>query len=118
MLVLYATAPCFSILFGAIAVRALGFAIYVRIQPPTVIRVDKMERPRSGCEKRSRSTSKLACCFGRGPSAIRIKFSSAHGSRRESRQCADSSALFVVHARLRYAKFCESLNMMTSNLRS
>ena len=30
-----------AMLFGLIAVAALGFAIYVRIQPPTVIRVDK-----------------------------------------------------------------------------
>jgi|SRR5215469_14882699 len=30
-----------SMLFGAIALASLGFAIYVRLQPPTVIRVDK-----------------------------------------------------------------------------
>lgn len=30
-----------AILFGMIAFASLGFAIYVRIQPPTVIRVDK-----------------------------------------------------------------------------
>src|SRR5580704_8973351 len=30
-----------AMLFGLIALAALGFAIYVRIQPPTVIRVDK-----------------------------------------------------------------------------
>jgi len=30
-----------AILFGVIAFASLGFAIYVRVQPPTVIRVDK-----------------------------------------------------------------------------
>ncbi|MFZ0333760.1 MAG: VirB8/TrbF family protein [Candidatus Acidiferrales bacterium] len=30
-----------AITFGVLAVASLGFAIYVRIQPPTVIRVDK-----------------------------------------------------------------------------
>ena len=30
-----------AFLFGAIAIGSLGFAIYVRVQPPTVIRVDK-----------------------------------------------------------------------------
>src|SRR6516225_9181170 len=30
-----------AMILGSIAVASLGFAIYVRIQPPTVIRVDK-----------------------------------------------------------------------------
>ncbi len=30
-----------AMIFGVIAVASLGFAIYVRLQPPTVIRVDK-----------------------------------------------------------------------------
>lgn len=30
-----------AIIFGVVAVASLGFAIYVRVQPPTVIRVDK-----------------------------------------------------------------------------
>jgi hypothetical protein len=30
-----------AILFGVIAMSSLGFAIYVRVQPPTVVRVDK-----------------------------------------------------------------------------
>jgi len=30
-----------AIIFGVIAMSSLGFAIYVRLQPPTVIRVDK-----------------------------------------------------------------------------
>src|SRR5581483_9449883 len=42
MLRAYANRSMFlAILFGAIAFSSLGFAIYVRIQPPTVIRVDK-----------------------------------------------------------------------------
>src|SRR5437867_12267626 len=30
-----------AILFGVIAMSSMGFAIYVRIQPPTVVRVDQ-----------------------------------------------------------------------------
>src|SRR5262249_41580341 len=30
-----------AILFAVIAMSSLGFAIYVRLQPPTVVRVDK-----------------------------------------------------------------------------
>jgi type IV secretory pathway TrbF-like protein len=42
MLRAYANRAMYSaMLFGVIALAALGFAIYVRIQPPTVIRVDK-----------------------------------------------------------------------------
>jgi len=42
MLRAYANRAMFlAILFGIIAFASLGFAIYVRLQPPTVIRVDK-----------------------------------------------------------------------------
>jgi type IV secretory pathway TrbF-like protein len=42
MLRAYANRSMFlAILFAVIALSSLGFAIYVRIQPPTVIRVDK-----------------------------------------------------------------------------
>ena len=34
-------AMLFAMIFGLIAMTSLGFAIYVRLQPPTVIRVDK-----------------------------------------------------------------------------
>jgi type IV secretory pathway TrbF-like protein len=42
MLRAYANRSMFlAIIFGTLALISLGFAIYVRIQPPTVIRVDK-----------------------------------------------------------------------------
>jgi len=42
MLRAYANRAMFlAILFGIVAFASLGFAIYVRVQPPTVIRVDK-----------------------------------------------------------------------------
>src|SRR3974390_3183713 len=42
MLRAYANRAMFlAILFAVVAIGSLGFAIYVRIQPPTVIRVDK-----------------------------------------------------------------------------
>ena len=34
-------AMALAMIFGVIALGALGFAVYVRVQPPTVIRVDK-----------------------------------------------------------------------------
>src|SRR5947209_18670320 len=34
-------AMALAMIFGVIALASLGFAIYVRLQPPTVIRVDK-----------------------------------------------------------------------------
>jgi len=41
MLRAYANRAMFlAVLFAMIALGSLGFAIYVRIQPPTVIRVD------------------------------------------------------------------------------
>src|SRR5258708_38943610 len=41
MLRAYANRAMFlALLFGVIAIGSLGFAIYVRIQPPTIIRVD------------------------------------------------------------------------------
>src|SRR6185312_301394 len=30
-----------AMIFGVLAVGSLGFAIYLRVQPPTVIRIDK-----------------------------------------------------------------------------
>lgn len=42
MLRAYANRSMFlAVIFGVLAMASLGFAIYVRIQPPTVIRVDK-----------------------------------------------------------------------------
>ena len=42
MLRAYANRAMFlAIMFAVIALSSLGFAIYVRVQPPTVIRVDK-----------------------------------------------------------------------------
>lgn len=34
-------AMCLAMVFAALAMASLGFAIYLRVQPPTVIRVDK-----------------------------------------------------------------------------
>ena len=31
-----------AMIFGVLAVASLGFAIYIRLQPPTVIRVDQV----------------------------------------------------------------------------
>jgi len=42
MLRAYANRAMFlALLFGVIAIGSLGFAIYVRVHPPTIIRVDK-----------------------------------------------------------------------------
>src|SRR5262249_61283829 len=42
MLRAYANRAMFlALLFAVIAIGSLGFAIYVRLQPPTIIRIDK-----------------------------------------------------------------------------
>src|SRR5262245_51886375 len=62
MLRAYANRAMFlAIMFGAIALASLGFAIYVRIQPPTIIRVDKDGNTAvAGLATRTDRTSKLA----------------------------------------------------------
>jgi type IV secretory pathway TrbF-like protein len=119
MLRAYANRAMFlAVLFGVIACGSLGFAIYVRIQPPTIIRVDRDgDATIVGARTVSDPTSKLA-----------VVLSAATGNA-----ASDSTAPTDLEARavlrrflqryLSYTSdsvtrnFAESLNMMTSNLR-
>jgi len=103
-----------AMIFGLLALGSLGFAIYVRIQPPTVIRVDK-----------DGNAIELA-----GPSSVRAVLSSSidpppGGSFNAAPTDIEGRALvrqFLVRY-LAYTpdsvdrNFAEALNMMTANLR-
>jgi type IV secretory pathway TrbF-like protein len=121
MLRAYANRAMFlAILFGAIACGSLGFAIYVRIQPPTVIRVDKNgEATVVGARSGADPTSKLAMMLTAEGAIGDSASSSAAPTDLEGKAAVRR---FLVHY-LSYTpdfvtrNLAESLNMMTSNLR-
>jgi hypothetical protein len=104
-----------AMLFAALAIGSLGFAIYVRVQPPTVIRVNK--------------DGESSAVGATGESA-----SSAVASRIVSAQAASEVAPTEIEARAVVRRFLEdylaytpgtvdqnvatALNMMTANLRT
>lgn len=118
MLRAYANRAMYSaMLFGVIAIASLGFAIYVRIQPPTVIRVDKdgeatVVGARSG-------VSPVARLAGLLSAEAATTTDSAAPTDLEGRAVLRR---FLQHY-LSYTpdsvtrNFAESLNMMTANLR-
>jgi len=104
-----------AMIFGVLALGSLGFAIYVRIQPPTVIRVDK-----------DGNAIELA-----GPSSVRAAALStsidppSNGSPNGAPTDIEGRAV-VRQFLIRYLaytpdsvdrNFAEALNMMTANLR-
>ncbi len=121
MLRAYANRAMFlAMLFGAIALGSLGFAIYVRIQPPTIIRVDKdgvaaVVGARSAFDPASGLAGVPAAQSG----VPAISTGSATPSYLEGRAVLRR---FLQHY-LSYTpdsvtrNFAESLNMMTANLR-
>jgi type IV secretory pathway TrbF-like protein len=109
-----------AVLFAVIALGSLGFAIYVRIQPPTIIRVDQDGNATVvGAKTRIEPVSNLAGVLS--------------GQAGTSDPAADSPAPTDLEARavlrrflqhyLSYTpdsvtrNFAESLNLMTANLR-
>lgn len=119
MLRAYANRAMFlAMLFAVIAIGSLGFAIYVRIQPPTIIRVDK-----------DGDATVVGARFGQDPAARLASVLSAEAATVVSNSAAPTdlegrAALrrFLQHY-LSYTpdsvtrNFAESLNMMTANLR-
>jgi type IV secretory pathway TrbF-like protein len=106
-----------AILFGVIALASLGFAIYVRIQPPTVIRVDKDgEATVVGARLGVNPVSHLAGVLS---AEAAITSDTAAPTDLEGRAVLRR---FLQHY-LAYTpdsvtrNFAESLNMMTTNLR-
>ena len=101
-----------AILFGLIAFTSLAFAIYVRMQPPTVIRVDK------------EGNATVVGAARRGPSRV---FSLSDEAAAEAAPTDLEGRAVVKHFLGRYLSYTpdsvdrnlsEALNMMTLNLRT
>jgi type IV secretory pathway TrbF-like protein len=115
----YANRAMYSaMLFGVIALASLGFAIYVRVQPPTVIRVDKDgEATVVGARLAVNPVTRLAGALS--AEAATTTSDSAAPTDLEGRAVLRR---FLQHY-LSYTpdsvtrNFAESLNMMTTNLR-
>ena len=119
MLRAYANRAMFlALLFGVIACGSLGFAIYVRIQPPTVIRVDKdgdatVVGARTATDPAVKLELMLSAATG--------------GTASDSTAPTDLEGRAVLRRFLQHylsytpdsvtRNFAESLNMMTGNLR-
>jgi type IV secretory pathway TrbF-like protein len=123
MLRAYANRAMFlAILFGMVAFASLGFAIYVRIQPPTVIRVDKDGNATVvGGGARTNPTSAIEMMLtaqAGSPDA-----SASAGSAPTDLEGKAVVRRFLDHY-LSYTpdsaarNFAEALNLMTANLRS
>jgi len=110
-----------AMLFGVIALASLGFAIYVRIQPPTVIRVDKDGEATivGGAKGVVDPATKLA-------GVLSAEAATTPGSS-DAAAPTDLEARAVLRRFLQHylsytpdsvtRNFAESLNMMTANLR-
>jgi len=109
-----------AMLFGVIALGSLAFAVYVRIQPPTIIRVDKDgDATVVGARARTDPVSRLALVLSAdaGP----------NGSGENSAAPTDMEARAVLRTFLQHyltytpdsvtRDLAESLNLMTTNLR-
>ncbi len=101
-----------AIIFGVIAFTSLAFAIYVRMQPPTVIRVDKD------------GNATVVGAAHRGASRV---FSLSDEARTEAAPTDLEGRAVVKHFLERYLSYTpdsvdrnlsEALNMMTLNLRT
>jgi hypothetical protein len=122
MLRAYANRAMFlAILFGVIAFSSLGFAIYVRIQPPTVIRVDKDGNAAVVGGARQNRVSQMEL-------TLAAQAASPDRSSSDGVAPTDLEGKAVVRRFLeRYLSYtpdsvsrtlAESLNMMTTNLRT
>jgi type IV secretory pathway TrbF-like protein len=113
-----------AMLFGLIACGSLGFAIYVRIQPPTIIRVDKDgDATVVGARTAADPTSKLELMLSAAPATG----GAASDSTAPTAAPTDLEGRAVLRRFLQHylsytpdsvtRSFAESLNMMTGNLR-
>jgi type IV secretory pathway TrbF-like protein len=121
MLRAYANRAMFlAALFGVIALGSLGLAIYVRVQPPTIIRVDKDgEATVVGAKAATESASRLA-------GELQAEAAAATGAP-DSTAPTDLEGRAVLRRFLQHylsytpdsvtRNLAESLNMMTANLR-
>jgi len=111
-----------AILFAVIALGSLGFAIYVRVQPPTVIRVDKDGNAMVvGGGTRHDGTAQMAMMLS-------AQAAGAYDSASAGVAPTDLEGKAVVRRFLEHylsytpdsapRNLAESLNMMTANLRT
>jgi hypothetical protein len=111
----------FAILFAVIALSSLGFAIYVRIQPPTVIRVDKDGNAMVvGGGARQDPTSQMAMMLSAqagadDPASAGVAPSDLEG-KAVVRRFLEHYLSYTPDSAPR--NLAESLNMMTNNLRT
>jgi type IV secretory pathway TrbF-like protein len=126
MLRAYANRAMFlALLFGAIALGSLGFAIYLRIQPPTVIRVDEKGEATvvGGGFRQDRATSQLAMVLSAQasspdpatPGAATVAPTDIEG-KAVVRRFLEHYLAYTPDSASR--NLAESLNMMTANLRT
>ena len=102
-------------IFGVLAVGSLGFAIYVRIEPPTVIRIDKEGNASVVSGPRR----------GRGPATLHLSANGPDPSSGEAPTDLEGRAVVRQFLSLYLAytpdsvdqNLAEALNMMTTNLR-
>jgi type IV secretory pathway TrbF-like protein len=105
-----------AMIFGVLAMGALGFAMYVRIQPPIVIRVDKdgnavvVGGPRSG----KVATLSLSADTSPAEASSKVAPTDLEG-RAVVRQFLDRYLAYTPDSVDR--NLAEALNMMTANLR-
>ena len=111
-----------AILFAVIDFSSLGFAIYVRIQPPTVIRIDKDGNAMVvGGGQRQDGTSQIAMVLS--AQAGGIDATTSEGAAPTDLEGKAVVRRFLEHY-LSYTpdsaprNLAESLNMMTNNLRT
>ena len=122
MLRAYANRAMFlAIVFGVIAFGSLGFAIYVRVQPPTVIRVDKEGNATVLGEARQNRASQTELTLA--AQAASPNTNSSDGVSPTDLEGKAVVRRFLEHY-LSYTpdsaprNLAESLNMMTTNLRT
>ena len=101
-----------AMIFGVIALGSLGFAIYVRMQPPTVIRVDNAGNAAVvGAAAHAQSTARFALSAEAVSEAAPTDLEGKAAVRRFLTQYLSYTPDSVER------NLAESLNMMTNNLR-
>ncbi|MCI0628909.1 MAG: hypothetical protein L0387_45900 [Acidobacteria bacterium] len=103
-----------AMMFGVIALGSLSFAIYVRLQPPTVVRVEP-----------NGEASAVRTASNADPNNAKLSFHVAAANETEPTELeARACVRRFLEAYLNYSpgiaehRFAEALNMMTGNLRS
>ncbi len=107
-------AMALAMIFGVIALASLGFAIYVRLQPPTVIRVDKDGNARVAGAA-AHPSAKPGISFGLSAEAAAEAAPTDLEGRAVVRRFLERYLAYTPESVDR--NLAESLNMMTRNLR-